>query len=173
MKKKRDNTVQCVNTAVCDESLFLLGAGGEDDPLRDIDGVVADALEVFCCHEHIHCALTVLVFLVHHAREFAFDGGKEPVHDVVGVADELDHNTINIWRAVAAVPLESTDTHKMIDGTIIMPFSTLDILNFLKKDIPYNDIIAQVKYSFSQIPSLTDISWYDTILKNLTNKRVA
>lgn len=86
------------------------------------------------------------------------------------VADELDHNTINIWRAVAAVPLESTDTHKMIDGTIIMPFSTIDILNFLKKDIPYNDIIAQVKYSFSQIPSLTDISWYDTILKNLTNK---
>ena len=75
-RKREINTVQCVNTAVCDESLFLLGAGGEDDPLRDIDGVVADALEIFCCHEHIHRALAVLVFLVHHAREFAFDGGK-------------------------------------------------------------------------------------------------
>ena len=83
------------------------------------------------------------------------------------VADELDYNTINIWRAVAAVPLESTDTHKMISGAIIMPFTTNDIVNFLEKNVSYNNIIAKVKESFAQIPQLTDVGWHDEILNNL------
>ena len=52
------------------------------------------------------------------------------------IADELDHNTINIWRAVAAVSLESTNSHKMVDGVAIMPFTNGELLDFLKKRHP-------------------------------------
>ena len=57
----------------------------------------------------------------------------------------------------------------MISGAIIMPFTTSDIVNFLEKNVFYNNIIAKVKESFAQIPQLTDVGWHDEILNNLLN----
>jgi hypothetical protein len=67
------------------------------------------------------------------------------------IADELDYNTINIWRAVAAVSLESTNTHQPVNGVIIMPFTNCDILRFLEKDISHENIISNVKKSFAKL----------------------
>ena len=86
------------------------------------------------------------------------------------IADELDYNTINIWRAVASVSLESTDTHTTVDGVIIMPFTNKEILMFLEKDVYYKDIIDVVKDSFAKVPQITDVKWHEEILSNLVSK---
>ena len=83
------------------------------------------------------------------------------------VADVLDRNTINIWRAVAAVPLESTDTHRDVDGVVIMPLTNGDILRFLEQNIPRPRILQAVQTSFGQIPRLTDTHWHQQILATL------
>lgn len=83
------------------------------------------------------------------------------------VADELDYNTINIWRAVASVSLESTNTHSKVDGVIIMPFTNREILTFLEKNIYYKDIVKVVKDSFEKVPQITDVSWHRKIMSNI------
>lgn len=83
------------------------------------------------------------------------------------IADELDYNTVNIWRAVAAASLESTNTHKTIDGVVIMPFTNEDILNFLEKNVTHTQIIDEVKMSFAKVPRIFDAAWHNEVIQNL------
>lgn len=83
------------------------------------------------------------------------------------IADELDYNTINIWRAVASVSLESTNTHTKVDGVIIMPFTNNEVLAFLKNSVYYKDIVKAVKDSFAKVPQITDVKWHEEIMSNL------
>lgn len=75
------------------------------------------------------------------------------------IADELDYNTINIWRAVASVSLESTNTHTKVDGVVIMPFTNNEVLAFLKNSVYYKDIVKAVKDSFAKVPQITDVKY--------------
>ena len=83
------------------------------------------------------------------------------------IADELDYNTINIWRAVASVSLESTNTHTKVDGVVIMPFTNNEVLAFLKNSVYYKDIVKAVKDSFAKVPQITDVKWHEEIMANL------
>ncbi len=83
------------------------------------------------------------------------------------IADELDHNTINIWRAVTSVSLESTNTHKHVDGVIIMPFTNRQLLSFLKSSVSHSAIIEKVKQSFQKVPRITDTKWHEEIIDSL------
>lgn len=77
------------------------------------------------------------------------------------------YNTINIWRAVSAVSLESTDTHKAVEGVVIMPFTNSNLIVFLEKDITQDSIIKETKQSFSSIPKISNLMWHENILKSL------
>ena len=81
------------------------------------------------------------------------------------IADELDFNTINIWRAVAAVPLQATISN-IVDGVIIMPFTNNEIISFGKK---YKQQINHWtdKLSFSKINKITNDGWRQDIIEKL------
>lgn len=83
------------------------------------------------------------------------------------IADELDYNTINIWRAVASVSLESTNTHTKVNGVIIMPFTNKEVLAFLENTVYYKDIVKAVKNSFAKVPQITDVKWHEEIMSTL------
>ena len=83
------------------------------------------------------------------------------------IADELDYNTINIWRAVASASLESTNTHTKVDGVVIMPFTNKEILAFLEREVYYKDVVKAVKDSFAKVPQITDVKWHEEIMSNL------
>lgn len=103
--------------------------------------------------------------LRHSLNLKAAGGTKETI--TFFIADELDYNTVNIWRAVAAVSLESTDTHAKVDGVVIMPFTNKEILAFLEKGIYYKEIVKAVKASFAKVPQITDVKWQEEILADL------
>lgn len=84
------------------------------------------------------------------------------------IADELDHNTVNIWRAVAAVSLESTNTHEKVNGVTIMPFVNSEVLQFLAGNIYYKDIVAATKKSFANVPVIPDTQWRQEIMGSLS-----
>lgn len=86
------------------------------------------------------------------------------------IADELDYNTVNIWRAVAAASLESTNTHQAVEGVVIMPFTNCDILDFLEKNIHSTQIVNEVKKSFAKVPQITDTKWQQEILSALSSQ---
>lgn len=83
------------------------------------------------------------------------------------VADELDYNTVNIWRAVAAASLESTNTHEPVEGVVIMPFVNSELVVFLQNDISDQAIIAATRESFAEVPRIKDGGWKEAIMETL------
>lgn len=84
------------------------------------------------------------------------------------IANELDYNTINIWRAVAAAPLKSTNGNETeINGVVIMPFTNANIIRFLEQGINSTTIIHKVKESFDKVPKITESDWHSQIINNL------
>lgn len=83
------------------------------------------------------------------------------------VADELDYNTINIWRAVAAVTLESSTTGEKTEHVIIMPFTNENICHFMESGVSDTKIITRIEQSFDEIKANFDDTWHSKILDSL------
>ena len=83
------------------------------------------------------------------------------------IADELDYNTINIWRAIAAVPLQATSSGKIVDGAVIMPLQNSEIIKFLENNISSDKILEATKKSYSAIKKITDDGWRNEIISSL------
>ncbi|MBO4738506.1 MAG: AlwI family type II restriction endonuclease [Bacteroidales bacterium] len=83
------------------------------------------------------------------------------------VADTLDYNTINIWRAVAAVTLESSITGEKTEHVIIMPFTNEHLCHFIENSISDDRIIAAIDNSYDEIKANFDDTWHDKIIATL------
>lgn len=81
------------------------------------------------------------------------------------VADELDNNTINIWRAVASVPLESsTSQGEFADNVVIMPLKSAELINIINDGMRTSDLIDKVEASYSNNKTSFDFKWREKIL---------
>ena len=86
------------------------------------------------------------------------------------IADSFDANTINIWKAISSVPLQSsTDKSKYTDSVIIMPVNNAELVRLMERKSEYNQIIRQVRSLF-----LRDIqrqsfnrNWRDEFIRQL------
>lgn len=94
---------------------------------------------------------------------------ETPNKDVttIFVADELDYNTINIWRAVSSVPLESTITGKITDHVVIMPFTNEEICEFMEKQINDTTILKAIRNSYNEIDNTFDEGWRDKLISGI------
>ncbi len=76
------------------------------------------------------------------------------------IADSFDYNTINIWKAVAAVPLQSSiDKNKFTDNVVIMPINNEELATLMDKDHEYDEIISKVHKIFEVDKISFDIDW--------------
>lgn len=139
-------------------------AGGAGDIVINYDNLIL-MLEVTLMNKQAQKRGEWEPVLRHSLNLKAENNNKETL--TFFVADELDYNTINIWRAVAAVPLESTFDHKKVDGVIIMPFTNNDMIRFLIEETSSVKIIEAVKASFAAVPKITDVSWREEVLNQL------
>ena len=85
------------------------------------------------------------------------------------VADKLDFNTINIWRAVASVPLKASNSEKQTDHVIIMPFTNEELCNFIEKGITDDSIIAAINSSYDEISTNFNDNWRQDIMSTIIN----
>ena len=83
------------------------------------------------------------------------------------VANELDYNTINIWRAVAMVPLKSSNSDDVVSGVAIMPLTSIEMSEMLDNDVRGSDLISAVKSSYSGLHYTFDESWRETIISKV------
>ena len=82
------------------------------------------------------------------------------------IADNFDYNTINIWKAVAAVPLQSSiDKDKFTDNVVIMPVNTEELSSLMDKYSEYDKIISKVHKLFEVDKVNFDINWRDKFMK--------
>ena len=104
--------------------------------------------------------------VLRHAINLTVDSYPKKVFTLF-VADELDYNTINIWRAVAAVTLASSVTGEKTEHVVIMPFTNEHFCNFIENNISDKKIINNIETSYNEIKANFDETWHDKILASL------
>lgn len=88
------------------------------------------------------------------------------------IADRFDHNTINIWKAVAAVPLQSTvERDKFTDNVVIMPVCSEELCSLMDQPREYDAMIARVHELFEVDKVRFDIDWRDKFMKKVIDDR--
>lgn len=86
------------------------------------------------------------------------------------IADELDFNTINIWRAISTVPLQATDCRKISNKVIISAFKNEELCQFLKDGVLDRDVIKAIENSFMQERSYFNPNWRINMLREIRPK---
>ena len=81
------------------------------------------------------------------------------------IADEFDANTINVWKAVAAVPMQSSvDRECFTDNVVIMPINSAELSTLMDKSEHYNEIINDVHSLFEVEKTNFNLSWRDDFI---------
>lgn len=81
------------------------------------------------------------------------------------IADSFDCNTINIWKAISSVPLQSSvDKDKFTDNVIIMPINNVELTELMDKEDEYNEIIDKVRALFVDDEKKFDREWRDNFI---------
>lgn len=83
------------------------------------------------------------------------------------IADEFDWNTINIWKAVASVPLQSSvDKNKFTDNVAIMPINNQELSSLIDKSNEYDSIIDNV-LSLFKVDSDFNFQWREDFMHSI------
>lgn len=84
------------------------------------------------------------------------------------IADSFDFNTINIWKAISSVPLQSSaDKDKYTNSVIIMPINNDELSKLMDRKCEYNSIIQQVRKLFLNDMTSFDKDWRNKIIKTV------
>lgn len=83
------------------------------------------------------------------------------------VSNYLDYNTINIWRAVATVPLQSSNSNEIVKGVRIMPITTLEMVKILENNVESEKLISITNASYDSLNSDFNDEWREEILDEL------
>lgn len=106
--------------------------------------------------------------VLRHATNLTIEESPKPVYTFF-VADELDENTINIWRAVASVPLKSSKGSKNYASNVtVMPLKNLELISLLNNNISLQSLISSVHQSFSSLQTDFNIQWREDILGSIS-----
>lgn len=106
--------------------------------------------------------------VLRHSVNLEIESSKQTT--TLFIADELDSNTINIWRAVSSVPLESSQKSGVFTnkGVQIMPLEIKDVLSFEQSDSFSSDnLIKQITTSYSSLRNAHfDMNWRENIINS-------
>ena len=76
------------------------------------------------------------------------------------IADTFDANTINIWKAIFAVPMESSvNKGRFTNNVVIMPISTQELIQIMSKKKEYDSFIQKVRSLFITEETNFDLNW--------------
>ncbi len=84
------------------------------------------------------------------------------------IADSFDFNTINIWKAVASVPLQSSiHTDRFTNNVIIMPINNDELIALMDKANEYDQIISQIRDLFETDKINFDRNWRNKFIDQI------
>ena len=105
--------------------------------------------------------------VLRHATNLTIESSPKSVTTLF-IADELDDNTINIWRAVATVPLKSSKSNEYAKSVRIMPLKNKELTDMLSNNINDNVLLENIEQSFNMLSNNFNMNWRDEILNNIS-----
>ena len=108
--------------------------------------------------------------VLRHATNLTIEQAPKDVVTLF-VADELDDNTINIWRAVASVPLKSSKVinskGEYAENVTIMPLRNKELGDFLRRGVKEKELLEKVRTSFGGLSLDFDLEWRHKIMTEI------
>lgn len=83
------------------------------------------------------------------------------------VADELDDNVINIFRASSYIELEGTNVDGKVQGVNIFPLTISEIMKMLDYSIPSSKVFNAMNNHYTKQPEFVISGWRDPILREV------
>lgn len=108
--------------------------------------------------------------VLRHAANLVIDELPRPVYTLF-IADEFDDNTINIWRAVATVPLKSSrevsTAGLAAENVKILPITGNEFAQMIENDVSTESICESMNDSFKPLINDFDVGWRDEIISSI------
>lgn len=108
--------------------------------------------------------------VLRHSANLVIDESPKKVYTLF-IADEFDDNTINIWRAVASVPLKpsrGTRTDGLVAENVkILPVSCNEFSKILDTKIRVSTICSSIDNSFEPLVEKFDVNWRNKIIESI------
>jgi len=114
--------------------------------------------------------------VLRHATNLTIQNSGKDVTTIF-IANELDLNTINIWRAITGVPLYSSKLSTYADpakSVIIMPLETNDLIKLCKDEVIHDNFLSEVKNDFKNQAKMFksfNNNWKSNLLDRFSNSR--
>ena len=84
------------------------------------------------------------------------------------IADSFDANTINIWKAISAVPLESSVSKgNFTSNVVIMPISNQELIKIMRNNQEYDSFIQKVRSLFINEEANFDLEWRNKFVNEM------
>lgn len=105
--------------------------------------------------------------VIRHSINFCIDNDGEHSQSIF-VANELDPNVLNIFRAMQFVTLNGTfDSNRNVAGLNIFAFTTKEVVLLLEKRITDDKILDIINENLDQNPCFIKNGWRDSIVRKL------
>ncbi|MFQ6345667.1 AlwI family type II restriction endonuclease [Enterococcus faecium] len=101
--------------------------------------------------------------VLRHATNLTVEKSPKNVITIF-IADELDTNTINLWHAVASVPLKSSNKDEFAELVKIFPLENSKLLDILKNDYNEQKLLTTIDKYYKQLAGNFNIHWREDIL---------
>lgn len=105
--------------------------------------------------------------VLRHATNLTIDESPKNVVTLF-IADELDRNTINIWRAIVGVPLQSSNSDKVAEMVKIFPLKNNEVIRMLKNGCDETILLETIERTYSEGCAKFNIGWRKDILKKIS-----
>ncbi|MFW3589606.1 AlwI family type II restriction endonuclease [Vagococcus fluvialis] len=83
------------------------------------------------------------------------------------IADDLDDNVMNIFRATSYIELEGTNVDGKVQGLNIFALKISEIIKMLESTIPSSKVFNAMNNHYKKQPEFVKSVWRDTILKDV------
>ncbi|MDR0911487.1 MAG: AlwI family type II restriction endonuclease [Methanobrevibacter sp.] len=110
--------------------------------------------------------------VIRHCANLAIEEESEDNQDVITifVANQLDNNVINIFRAVSFVELESTHKRgEFIKGVTIFPLKIEELELMIEKKISSLNLISTIKDNYNEDINEVKVGWREKVIKDIFN----
>ena len=104
--------------------------------------------------------------VIRHSINFKLQQGCDNAQTLF-IANELDTNVLNIFRAMQFVRLQGSLEKGEVKGLNIFALTTLDLIEILKNDIKDNEILSVINRNLMSEPMEINSEWYEPIRQQL------
>lgn len=107
--------------------------------------------------------------VIRHTTNFAIENQHSDNIQTIFIANELDNNVLNVFRATQFIELSGTNVKGTVPGLNIFALTTAEVIAILEKGINDLEMLEIIKNHKNSNPIRISTNWRDSIIEGILN----